>query len=252
MIFAIAGIGVATLFAGLWAGIGVYQASSEPAARTLYACVSRHTGAMRMNLRDPDSCASIEVLVEWNQQGMQGLVGPPGEQGPQGEKGDQGEQGERGEQGNPGIPGPPGPPGPQGVPGIPGPQGSQGIPGPPGPPGPQGVPGIPGSPGAQGSQGIPGPQGPQGDPGPQGPPGPAVVTQRIGLAFNLAANDTSSFSQGCEAGETVIAGGYLLSDHTGELNVIWSYRSVGGWEVRINNNSNRTDLTVRVVAMCAS
>ena len=109
-ILAIAGIGAATLFTGLLAGIGVYRASSEPAARTLYACVSRHTGAMRMNLRDPDSCASTEVLVEWNQQGVQGLVGPQGEQGAQGAQGEKGDQGEQGEQGDQGVPGPTGPP----------------------------------------------------------------------------------------------------------------------------------------------
>ena len=76
-------------------GIGFAQ------TKEITACVKKN-GQVVFITEDYPQCASNEMPVSWNIQGIpgpQGETGPPGEQGPQGEQGIQGQQGPRGEQG---------------------------------------------------------------------------------------------------------------------------------------------------------
>lgn len=92
------------------------------------------------------------------------------------------------------------------------PAGSQGPQGEPGPAGPEGPTGETGPTGPQGDTGPTGPQGPQGLQGPQGEPGSAgtiIVTQRTGatVSFGPGLGDATAV---CQAGETLVSGGYEL------------------------------------------
>lgn len=83
---------------------------------TLYVCVDRERGAMRL-VDHPALChLHREVALTWNQSaGASGPAGPPGPAGPIGPAGPQGVPGTAGPKGNTGDPGPQGVPGPVGA-----------------------------------------------------------------------------------------------------------------------------------------
>jgi len=123
-------------------------AGGATATTTVYACVNKTSGAVRI-VTATTICKSTENPLQWN---VQGPVGPAGPQGIQG------------------VPGATGPTGPQGI---------QGSTGPAGAPGAQGSQGDPGTVGAAGPQGLTGPAGPRGDAGPAGPAGPPGATATV-------------------------------------------------------------------------
>jgi len=138
---------LAMLTAGgaLLGGMAVAVADSQP--KTLHACVSNKTGAMRAV--GSTSCKSGEHSISWNSKGLTGARGPQG---------------------------------PQGLQGVQGPGGPQGVQGDMGPAGPQGIPGTASGKGDKGDKGDTGPQGPAGPAGPQGSSGISgynVVSQYV-------------------------------------------------------------------------
>jgi hypothetical protein len=79
--------------------LGVLAAAPQASAATLYACVNRHTGSVRVFTRRP-ICRKHEVRVSWNTQGYVGKTGAPGKTGATGKTGPTGKTG---------LTGPPGP-----------------------------------------------------------------------------------------------------------------------------------------------
>jgi Collagen triple helix repeat (20 copies) len=141
----------------------------------------------------------------------------------------------------------------------------QGQRGPAGPQGPKGEPGV---------QGLQGPKGDTGPAGPKGDTGLAQVTTRTaGIAFT-ANGSMGEYKDGaamCQAGETVVAGGYRLPSASivagsGVLNSFAIVQSrpanasgdpalngqePRGWYVEASKGTD-TDGTVAITVICAS
>ena len=109
------------------AGIGLaVRGDPAPAPNTIYACVHRNGGHVRI-VDDADDCRDPERLVTWNRvgpSGPAGPIGPVGALGPAGAEGPQGAVGASGPAGAPGVAGPAGPAGPPGPKGDPGASGA--------------------------------------------------------------------------------------------------------------------------------
>jgi len=73
--------------------------SSDAASTTIYGCVSKITGTLRI-VSAPSSCNKNETNVSWDSVGPQG---PPGQNGTNGTNGAPGAQGPPGPQGPPGV-----------------------------------------------------------------------------------------------------------------------------------------------------
>lgn len=96
---------------------GVHQAAAPKKVGTLYACVAKKTGEIRVTTKKR-RCPKGQRKVSWN------VVGPAG---PQGVSGPGGADGARGRDGADGAAGPIGATGPQGAVGPAGPAGSPGA-----------------------------------------------------------------------------------------------------------------------------
>jgi hypothetical protein len=129
----------------------------------IYACVNNSSGTIHISSAGA-ACASNEVKLGWNSQGIQGIQGPKGDAGATGATGLQGPQGDVG---------PAGPQGPKGDIGLTGATGTQGPKGDTGAQGATGPAGATGATGPAGPIGATGPQGAKGDTGAQGVRGPS-------------------------------------------------------------------------------
>lgn len=145
----------------------------------IYACVNNSSGTIKV-VSATTSCATNEIQLVWNAEGVTGPVGPTGPTGPTGATGATGAQG---------------------------PTGATGPQGPIGPTGPQGPTG------ATGATGTTGPTGPKGDTGAQGPTGPAGATAGVLMTGYVSVPTGSLFSPGhadvttpCPAGRHVTGG----------------------------------------------
>ena len=78
--------------------LGVLAAAPQASAATLYACVNRHTGSVRVFTRRP-VCRKHEIRVSWNTQGYVGKTGAPGKNGINGKNGANGKNGTNGTNG---------------------------------------------------------------------------------------------------------------------------------------------------------
>lgn len=78
--------------------VGVLAAAPPAGAATIYACVNRHTGSVRVFTRKP-ICRKHEVRVSWNTQGYVGKTGAPGKTGATGKTGPTGKTGAEGPKG---------------------------------------------------------------------------------------------------------------------------------------------------------
>jgi hypothetical protein len=78
--------------------VGALAAAPQASAATLYACVNRHTGSVRVFTRRP-ICRRHEVRVSWNTQGYVGKTGAPGKNGINGKNGANGKNGTNGTNG---------------------------------------------------------------------------------------------------------------------------------------------------------
>jgi hypothetical protein len=100
---------------------------------TLFVCVDRDRGTMRLVGRQSECHPRKEFALPWNRSGSgeaaRGAAGPAGPAGPMGPMGPAGPAGATGASGAAGATGLTGAPGPQGLPGEPGAQGPQGDPG---------------------------------------------------------------------------------------------------------------------------
>lgn len=117
-------LGMLTIAAALVLG-GAGIAHSQTDAVTIFACVDKTTGALRLPPPTaPKVCGSNETSITWNQEGPQGATGATGvqgdtgAQGPQGLPGPKGDTGAQGPKGNTGATGAQGQAGPQGLPGV--------------------------------------------------------------------------------------------------------------------------------------
>jgi len=77
-------------------GAASNDALQSPGAVTIFGCVNKTSGAVRI-VDANTSCKATERKIHWNQKG------PRGPQGNQGNRGPQGPQGEQGQQGPPGV-----------------------------------------------------------------------------------------------------------------------------------------------------
>ena len=177
--------------------------------------------------------------------------------GPQGPKGNRGDQGNAGHDG---IAGPPGSAGPPGLDGANGPQGPKGDKGDQGNPGHDGTAGPPGSQGPPGLTGANGPQGPKGDQGPQGPkgdPGTAGAGRKNGPTnsmVNGAPNTVVSSSATCDAGKSLLGGGFEVTGDVTKAIVTASMPSktlANTWTVTVVAISSNADIDVTAYAICA-
>ena len=148
-----------------------------------------------------------------------------------------------GTQGPPGPPGPPGPKGDTGATGATGPQGIQGI---------QGERGFNGTQGIQGERGFNGTQGLQGEPGPSG-----LSTINGTNLYNVTGtpDTTSPYSStaACEAGDSVLGGGFLLTGGSSLAQASVSVSSIpvvdlSGWSV--TGGAVFPGVTVTAYAVC--
>lgn len=96
-----------------------------------------------------------------------------------------------------------------------------------------------------GAQGAVGPTGAQGPIGPQGPAGPINVTIRTATLL-VPTSGTHSLTASCNAGETVIGGGW-------DVPAVYVYASrpdgATGWYAQVRGANG---LTLTVYAMCTS
>jgi hypothetical protein len=72
--------------------LGVLASAPQAGAATLYACVNRHNGSVRVFTRRP-ICRKHEIRVSWNTQGSVGKTGAPGKNGATGKTGPTGKTG---------------------------------------------------------------------------------------------------------------------------------------------------------------
>jgi hypothetical protein len=204
-------------------------------------CLQHNLGALYNVQLDPTQapqCLAHDTVVSWNQTGQQGPIGATGAQGPKGDTGPQGPKGDTGDTGAPGATGAPGPKGDTGATGDTGPQGPQGD---------------------TGDAGPQGPKGDTGDTGPQGPQGPAggnlgqLRTVTVG-AFMLPSGTTSQVQiHACNAGETVLSGGYHFSDQIPAFVTEDDANGTTGWKVTVYNPSDQgTSMTMTILCMGAS
>jgi hypothetical protein len=82
----------------------VFAAAPEADASTLYACVKKHSGAMRL-VSSRTKCRKSERKVAWNTPGPAGRNGANGKNGTNGTNGKNGTNGTNGTAGAPGAPG---------------------------------------------------------------------------------------------------------------------------------------------------
>jgi hypothetical protein len=88
---------IAAALALVVAGIA-YAAIPDPSG-LIHGCYATKNGALRV-IAPPAKCASTELALDWNQQGMQGPAGPKGDTGGPGPAG---QAGPTGAQGPPGV-----------------------------------------------------------------------------------------------------------------------------------------------------
>jgi hypothetical protein len=142
----------------------------------IYACVNNSSGTIKI-VSATTACATNEIQLVWNVDGIAGATGPAGATGATG------------------------PTGPSGTPGATGATGATG------PTGPSGTPG------ATGATGATGPSGPKGDTGAQGATGPAgagelslvvnTYSVNAGSLFNPTHSDVTT---SCPPGKHVTSG----------------------------------------------
>ncbi len=214
-----------------------------------------------------EGLTAAELMGQTGPAGPTGPKGAAGAQGPagaDGASGPAGPQGAQGEQGPVGLTGAAGPTGPQGTTGDQGPAGDPGAQGPTGPQGPkgdkgdqgdQGDQGLVGPTGPTGLQGSSGPQGPKGDKGDQGDQGPAGPTGVVSFytatdadtaSGNLLNPTTVNLYAQCNAGDSVVGGGFKIEDAGWITN---NSPSGNGWVVSAEVAGANT--TVTAYAMCA-
>jgi hypothetical protein len=107
---------LAGIIVPVFSGVGVYAATTQISASTIYACQMKQVGLLRV-VDANTSCTKNETKVSWN---VAGPKGDPGVAGPAGSQGPAGTNGATGPQGPAGVKGDTGAVGPQGV------QGSKG------------------------------------------------------------------------------------------------------------------------------
>jgi hypothetical protein len=107
---------------------------------------------------------------------------------------------------------------------------------------------LKGNRGLRGVAGTPGPAGPQGI---QGAPGVQRVRFIVSPVATIPPNSSRAADAACPAGETAIAGGYLL---TGSESALFQSVGIGtGWRAQAENSSAATDnATLVAYAYCAS
>jgi hypothetical protein len=108
---------------------GLAYAAERATIKTIVACASRSTGALRIT----PTCKLDERKITWNNigpqgpRGPQGVQGPAGAVGPVGSQGPAGAQGAAGSAGSAGAQGPTGPAGAAGATGAAGPSGPENV-----------------------------------------------------------------------------------------------------------------------------
>lgn len=169
---------------------GLVGAASTSAPATIYACISKNGGDIKI-VDAGDTCKGKDTLLSWNTQGPAGPAGPTGAAGPQGPAGAVGPKGDVG------------PAGPQGA------KGDLGAQGPAGPGGPAGAKGDPGAVGPAGPQGYPGSPGSQ---GPAGPAGGLNGYQWVSHTDSVASYKAITVEVSCPTGKSPLGGGGQIGD----------------------------------------
>ncbi len=213
------GVPVVVAFAGvpLLAPVGGWGAAAgKPATTTVYACVIKDSGVVRL-VKRTRKCRRPERKLGWARRGAAGLSGPQGQRGEPGAAADAGAAGAAGAAGPAGGVGPAGPAG--------------GI----GPAGPAGSAG-----------GI----------GPAGPAGVTGYLRVAGTASAFDTVDPKTVTAVCPGGRVVVGGGYKLVAATGNVGSVTPTQNQATsdteWTVTGDSDGVVADFSVQAFAICAS
>lgn len=199
----------------------------------IYACVNNNSGTIKI-VSATTTCATNEIQLVWNAQGIPGETGATGATG---------------------ATGPTGPTGATGDTGASGPNGATGATGVAGPTGPTGATGATGAAGGNGATGATGPTGPKGDQGIQGPTGPSGSATPVLVTSNFLVGTGSFISPAhadvtvsCPAGKHVASGG--ISDNTASIDHSFPTSDLSGWRVLATNTDPINSGFVAVYVIC--